>query len=151
VVERDDEVIEKMFSKLGEWWDQYVKTDMPPPPRSMDDALRLHPSSKGGITKVASQETEQLVCELARLTADAKNIDVGIKEIKAEIMKEIGDAEVLTDVTGVPLVTWKSANPTTSIDYKAIVQEIDVPDEIVEKHIKERAGSRRFLLKKTGE
>ena len=60
-------------------------------------------------------------------------------------MKIIGDKETLVNTAGFELVTWKKSKPTTYLNAKKLA---DKDPDIYLKYLKQRDGSRRFVLKK---
>ena len=60
-------------------------------------------------------------------------------------MKIIGDKESLVSTAGYELVTWKKSKTTTYLNAKKLA---DKDPAIYNKYLKQRDGSRRFVLKK---
>jgi len=151
-VERDDQMIEAMRQYCRQWWVLHVVGDHAPDALTMADLQTLYPVSRP-VTVAASSEVEDRIRDYARLVALAKGYGEDADRIKQEICAIMQDAEILTDLTGKQLVTWKSAKHSIKTDWKAAATEMAelYGKELIEKHTTEAVGSRRFLVKIKGE
>lgn len=149
-VERDDELIRAMREKLSAWWEEYVVGDKMPPPVNEEDCKLLWARSNPGKKVVADANVEDKLrryLDAKATEAAGKNI---AKELQGDICAFMGDAEVLTDPLGKPLLTWKSAKDSQKVDWEAVARSLATPERVAEavaKFTVTSPGSRRFVPK----
>ncbi len=146
-VERDDEVIAYQQLKAEEFWMRYVENGEVPPPTNETDCKMLWARSNPGKTVEASAEIKAAVERLAALKAEASKLKADMEEIQSGICAAMGDGEILTDASGKPLVTWKSAKDTTKTDWRKVAEALNATQDIIDTFTTTAAGSRRFLIK----
>jgi putative phage-type endonuclease len=141
-VNRDEELIQMIREKEIAFW-HHVETRTPPPPIDYADAARQWPKDNSKVV-IASSEALGFVAELAKAKADLKAATLAEEQAKAKVAAFMGENQILVDIDGRPLVTWKTAKSSTKVDlemmragHPAIVKQYEV----------EVAGSRRLLVK----
>lgn len=144
-VERDDAVIDYLFSEGVKFWRDHIETDTMPPAVTLED-----------IEAVCQGTAKERRFASDEITAAAKRyaeIDVHIKELKAEqeplkikICDFIGDAVELVGTDSKKLASWSAAKPTSKTDWKAVAEEMAAPADIVAKHTTETMSARRFTI-----
>jgi len=144
--DRNDEFIGELRDELVTFWNDHVLTGKPPEPKSISDARKVF--NHTDPESVATIDDYMVVTELRALKETRAELDRQVNEKQLEIMKIIGDKETLVSTAGYELVTWKKSKPTTYLNSKKLADEN--PD-IYLKYLKQRDGSRRFVLKKTEE
>jgi putative phage-type endonuclease len=144
--DRNDEFIGELRDELVAFWNDHVLTGKPPEPKSIADARKVF--NNADPESVATIDDYMVVTELRALRETRAELDRQINEKQLEIMKIIGDKETLVSTAGYELVTWKKSKPTTYLNSKKLADEN--PDVYL-KYLKQRDGSRRFVLKKTEE
>ena len=147
-VERDDEVIHAMQDRATAWWTEYVIGDKMPPPINEEDCKLLWARSNPGKSVVATVEISTKLEQYKKLKEDEKNAKESSSAIQSDICAYLGDAEVLTEPDGKPLITWKSAKDSSKTDWEAIARALGATDEQIRRNTTVSAGSRRFLIKK---
>ena len=118
-------------------------TGKPPEPKSISDAKKVF--NHTAPESVATIDDYMVVTELRALKETRAELDRQVNEKQLEIMKIIGDKETLVNTAGFELVTWKKSKPTTYLNAKKLA---DKDPDIYLKYLKQRDGSRRFVLKK---
>lgn len=147
-VERDEEVIATMQEKLSAWWDEYVLGDKIPPPTNEADCKLLWARSNPGKSVVTNEDIDDKLHKYRLLKADEKEAKEAAAQMQSEICAYLGDAEVLTDLTGKPILTWKSAKDSAKTDWEALARALGATDAQIHDYTTMTAGSRRFLPKK---
>lgn len=154
-VERDQAVIDHIQKHLREWWEEYVIADKMPKPTSEADCKLLWARSNPGKRVESSEEIAAKIERYLDLKATAKKIKNGIDEIQSDLCAAMGDAEMICDTTGKPLVTWKSPKDTTKTDWEKLARWMyaqnhtnpELPATYIEKFTEAAPGARRFLVK----
>lgn len=146
-VERDDVAIEAMQERLREWWGRYVARDEMPPPANEDDCRIAWARSNSGKSVTATAEVEASLGRYRELAEEVKRMEAEMSEARCAVLTAMGDAEVLVDADGTPLVTWKSAKDSAKVDWEAIARECGATDAQIAAHTVTRPGTRRFTLK----
>ena len=141
--DRNDEFIGELRDELVTFWNDHVLTGKPPEPKSIGDARKVF--NHTDPESVATIDDYMVVTELRALKETRAELDRQVNEKQLEVMKIIGDKETLVSTAGYELVTWKKSKPTTYLNSKKLADEN--PD-IYLKYLKQRYGSRRFVLKK---
>jgi predicted phage-related endonuclease len=146
-VERDDEAIKVMQERLAAWWEEYVVGDKMPPPTNEEDCRKLWARSNPGKQATASDE----VADAVKRYLDAQASEKASKEIAAglrgDICAAMGDAEILVDAAGRPLVTWKSAKDSAKTDWEGLARRLGATPEQIAEATQTTPGARRFVIK----
>ena len=143
---RNDKFIDELRDKLVTFWNENVVKGIPPEPKSISDAKKVF--NNIDPESVATINDYTVVTELRALKETRAELDRQVNEKQLEIMKIIGDKETLVNTAGFELVTWKKSKPTTYLNAKKLA---DKDPDVYIKYLKQRDGSRRFVLKKTEE
>lgn len=146
-VERDESVIATMREWLEAWWDEYVAGDKMPPPTNEEDCRLLWARSNPGKTVTATDKIARRLDDYRKLKEVEQNAKEGAKQVQSEICAFLGDAEVLADASGHPLVTWKSAKDSRTVDWEALARALGATDAQIADYTQVKPGSRRFLPK----
>ena len=141
--DRNDEFIGELRDELVTFWNDHVLTGKPPEPKSISDAKKVF--NHTDPESVATIDDYMVVTELRALKETVAELGRQVNEKQLEIMKIIGDKETLVNTAGFELVTWKKSKPTTYLNAKKLA---DKDPDIYLKYLKQRDGSRRFVLKK---
>lgn len=146
-VERDESVIATMRERLEAWWDEYVAGDKMPPPTNEEDCRLLWARSNPGKTVTATDKIARRLDDYRKLKEVEQNAKEDAKQVQSEICAFLGDAEVLADASGHPLVTWKSAKDSRTVDWEALARALGATDAQIADYTQVKPGSRRFLPK----
>jgi len=143
-VERDEPLIDRIRTRVHDWWTTHVIADMPPPPdlaTITDEEIALRwPAAESGSTAQAQwpAHLRVLLAERAELKAAEKAAKDRAKEIDQALKVMVGDAEALI-LGDRPVITLKSRPTTPSVDPAL---EVDHPD-IYGRYV--RRGSSRTI------
>lgn len=142
-VPADPELQELIVDVETAFW-RDVMAGEPPAPTTAADAQRRYRSARPGSERTATQEIEDIVSNLRRIRSQLTELE-GIEDMqKALVMGFLGDAEILTDLSGKPLATWKQTKGATRFDAAAF--KADSPD-LYAQYQKTGEATRRFLVK----
>lgn len=140
-VDRSDRFAEAMLKAEARFWD-HVKNDTPPEP--------MIPADFQKIMATMNDKSVEASAEVRRGAASLKDVVQQIAELhdeedrlKALIKMYMRDAGQLT-IDGTVFATWKESAPVRRIDIEWL--KLYRPDAYHEA-LRERKGSRRFLLK----
>lgn len=155
-VERDQAVIDHIQKYLREWWEKYVVGNMQPPPKNEADCKLLWTRSNPGKSVLLTAEIKATVEKLRELKAAEKQLKAEIDAAQSDICAAMGEAEILADESGKPLVTWKSPNKeTVKTDWEKLARWMyaeshactELPKTYIDKFTESKVGPRRFLVK----
>lgn len=143
-VPADRELQELIIEAAAAFWKQ-VEAGIPPEPTCYADAVARFGKSKAEGVIIAS---EDVVADIVRIK-DVRAIQLDLKaqeeELKGRIILALGEkGDVLADLEGNALVTWKMSKGRKSFDLKAFQKE---QPELYEQYLRNGEGSRRFLIK----
>jgi len=142
VIRRDDEVIERMFREVSDWWQRHVVQRVAPPPRTADEALAMFPSSTDRRV-VATVEAERAARRLAELHNELATLNAEADACRATICREMADAEMLIAPDGTELVSWRSTKPRMSLDRGKLAEKLGD----LSPYMAESKSVRQFLVK----
>ena len=142
--DRNDEFIADMRSSLVNFWNNHVVTEIPPEPKSVEDAKKIFDVVEPESSAMAQPEDQLVWSSLTDLKRQKFELEKQIKAHQLDIMKKLGNRESLVDQHGQTLVTWKKTKDSQVFDVKGF--EKDNP-ELYNKYKKTRNGYRRFTIK----
>lgn len=140
-VERDDELIEMMVEREGEFWQRVIDGN-PPEPTNPDD-IRLRWPTDTGREIEATEDIAQAWGELLAVRSTLKQATEREVELKSQIQSYMADAAKLT-AYGRTIATWKQSKDSLVLDKDRLA--IGHP-EIIREYSKLKAGARPFLVK----
>ena len=115
-VERDQDIIDHMFTEANIFWN-CVLAKTPPAPATADEAAKTWPQDNGESIE-ADNSTAAVFGDLVSLKAQAKELAEQIAGKEEQIKLAIGEHAMLT-LGGQKIATWKSGSRNT-IDTKAL-------------------------------
>lgn len=124
LIERDEDLIIEIESKLVEWWNTYMLDDSEgrrPEPINGEDALLLYPESEDSKVLEITPGGYALYQELQSLRERKDELLQMEEALKTKLKEKLGKAERLV-VAGKTLVSWKSQT-STRLDSAAIRRE----------------------------
>ncbi len=147
-VELDADMVAALVERLTEWWQKHVVEGAAPDPANEDDCRALWARHRPGVTVTATSEAEAALADLAAVKAAMDDLEAKEKAARAEVLKAIGDAEVLVDALGRPLATWKANKDGSVTDWQAVARAAGATDELIAQHTSPKAGVRVLRLAK---
>ena len=137
-----EQMKEDLIREMSVHWAKVVNKTIPDP-SSVEEARLIFPTAQTSL-KVATSRSEHACVALKQVKGQIKLLESHEEVLQTLIMSEMADAEVLVDVGGSALVTWKNAKASMRFDAKLFEQSM--PDTY-KKFVYEAPGSRRFLVK----
>lgn len=140
-LERDQDLESTLIEEASRWWRDHVVADAPPNPSSEAEARqrwRLHrPNSTVELDDAGAQDLRAL----AKLKAQARELERQEQEIRDRLIPAFGDAETLTHL-GFKLATYKTNRDSSQTDWHAVATELNPDPALVARHTQTRAGAR---------
>lgn len=145
-IERDDELIERLIKLEQAFW-QRVKTNTPPPADASASSARalkqLYPNDNHKTLDLKhDHQANSLFSELMRLKAQSSELSKQETLIKHQLQERMGDYSMAEFNDG--RISWKLSKSSTTFDAKRFKEE---QPELHEAYLKEKPGSRRFLIR----
>lgn len=144
-VERNEELIAVLIAQGSYFWDTYVLPQVPPPIDGTKGATRmlraLYPDSDD-TQMDASDELHQTVLKFFRKQAEVKELSAEELALKNEIIASMAESGMLAG-PGYK-ITNKRTKDGTKIDYKGLIAEAGVRQEVIDAYTTEKPGYRVF-------
>ena len=93
----------------------------------------------------ATDDIKSKVEEIVKALKAADQLKLKASELTGEVMEFMKEAEQLKDGDKV-LCIWGPGNSSSSIDYTAIMAELKVKQEVIDKFTTKTVGARRFSI-----
>lgn len=114
--------------KCVEFWNNYVLPQVPPPATANDDLVRYY-NAKAGATITASDEIVKLLEEYKRLKAAESEAKAALEKIATSVKLFAGENEIITDIYGRTIATWKKGKDRATVNWKALAIDKGITDE----------------------
>lgn len=108
--------------KCVDFWQAYVLPQVPPPATANDD-LASYYDAKAGATITATAEIAGLLEEYKRLKAVEKEAKADLDAIATQVKLFAGENEIIKDVSGKTIATWKKGKDRATVDWKALAAD----------------------------
>jgi predicted phage-related endonuclease len=134
-IERDREVGEAIVEQSFTFMRDHVIPGIPPEPSPEHDTYDAITRRFLGPSKVelpADEDTASLIEEFADVKAAKKAAEEREEELKAVLATRIGTAYGI-DAGQWGRVLWPESKGKTSVDYAALVRELNVPEDVLQK------------------
>lgn len=144
-IERDDELIERLIKLEQAFW-QRVKTNTPPPADASASSARalrqLYPSDNHQTLDLSGDtQANSIFSELVNLKEQISSLSDQESLLKHQLQERIGDYSMAEFNDG--RISWKLSKSSSTFDAKRFKEE---QPEQYEAYLKEKPGSRRFLI-----
>jgi putative phage-type endonuclease len=140
---RNKELEEKLIKIACNFWHNHIEKRIPPKCVSTRDTFNLFPQSNYQEIVAESNIVEKWE-ELKSIRQEEERIQSAIEKLKVEIQEFMRDYEVLRDVNGNVIATWKNSAPRSFFDVKRFKDEAK---ELYLKYTSLAKQSRVFLVK----
>jgi predicted phage-related endonuclease len=141
--EQNKELEEKLIKIACNFWHNHIEKRIPPRCVSTRDTFNLFPQSNNKeIT--AQEDILAKLEELKMARASEEQIQKTIEKLKVEIQEFMRDYDVLIDVNGNVIATWKNSTPRSFFDLKRFKDEAKY---LYLKYTSFAKQSRVFLIK----
>lgn len=145
-VKADQEIIQRMFERLADWWESHVVKNVAPAPRSIADVEKLFKRS-AEIEITATDEIEHAINEYAKFKKMEAEVSENLNSLKEQIAVYMGEADTLVGLDGKKLATFKTARDRSKTDWEAVARAAGATDANILANTKSVQGSRSFLCK----
>lgn len=157
--EPSQEYLRDVFERVRSFWFDHVVARVPPEikPTSLADIYLRGRSSRADFREPSTEESEWIE-ELASIKVSAAPNAKRQKELETLLKNSIGEASGLLWERG--KVSYKTAAAAKTTDFKAVAADLALllPEdtraaayaEVMDRHTKTEAGSRRFLFRPRG-
>lgn len=136
--------LEDKIIKIGiNFWHNHIEKRIPPKCVNTRDTFNLFPQSNYQEI-VAEDNIIQKWEELKVAREEESRIQTNIEKLKVEIQEFMRDYDVLIDINGNVIATWKNTAPKSFFDVKKFKDEAK---ELYLKYISHAKQSRMFLIK----
>lgn len=140
-----------LLAQAQDWWQRHVVADMPPEPRTEDDARLVWKSHRAGAEKIVDADVARAVEELQAIKAQIGNdktegtLEYRMQKLRDLICSAFGEAEAISHA-GRKLATWKANKPSQKTDWKALVMSLAPHDSLLAQFTTETPGARVLRL-----
>jgi putative phage-type endonuclease len=147
----DQSIVDGLFAEAADWWARHVEADMPPEPRTEDEARSLWRSHVAGREKIVDVNVANAVRELATVKARIAELEGREQELRDAVLPAFGDAEAITYM-GRRLATWKQNKASTKTDWKGLCSRLSdhvdptLAAELLDTHTTTTEGARVLRL-----
>jgi len=142
LVEADKFLQEFIIEVEAKFW-QMVEQRVPPPPSNNDDVARIY-NRVNGQSVIATDEISEMLLHLQRAREVLKKYEKEKESAEVAIKNFMGENEVLVNVHGQILATWKQSLGAKRLDSDRLKKEQPL---IAAQYTKASEPTRRFLIK----
>lgn len=130
--------------EVDKFWTVNILDNREPDLVNTADVLAKFNQHTEGKELEATDELCSTVTNLRIFKDQKKELEKQIAEAEERIKLAMLDAEALTYM-GTTIATWRTSKPSRKLDTKTLAE--DIPAEVLERHMTEVSGTRRFVLK----
>lgn len=141
--ERNRELEEKLIKIACNFWHNHIEKRIPPKCSNTRDTFNLFPQSNHHEIVAEGNIIEKWE-ELKTAKEEESRIQSTIEKLKTDIQEFMQDYDILIDVNGNTIATWKNTAPRSFFDYKRFKEEAK---ELYLKYVSHTKQSRVFLIK----
>ena len=141
--ERNKELEEKLIKIACNFWHNHIEKRIPPKCVNTRDTFNLFPQSN--YQEIVAEDNIMEKWEELKLAREEENrIQTTIEKLKVEIQEFMQDYDVLIDINGNVIATWKNTAPRSLIDQKKLKEKYN---EVYLQCTVSSKQSRMFLIK----
>lgn len=111
-----------IIEKTKEFWNNNVMAQIPPLPKNKEDVLRIYNLAIENSHIVATNDIVDVCNKLIETKKRIKEIELEKEILECEIQKFMTNNDLLLDINGCKLATWKNRS-STRLDTKRIKEE----------------------------
>lgn len=145
-VEHDHELFETLMERALEWWDRHIIHDEQPPPRTEADVKRLWRSSTSGKKYFIDMGGYAELVRIRQLNQQIAELKAEQQALRDRILPDVGDAEIIV-YNGEDVATYKTSRGRKSIDYKRLLSDLNIPEDVVNRYAIESNQVRTLRFK----
>lgn len=145
----DEELEALLLEEAERFWRDHVLAGHPPAmtgsQASAEWLRQRYPAHTAGM-RPATDAEEELVAELLRVRVKREEVEAEEEALANQLRAAIGEHDGL--ITAAGPVTWRKTKDQHQVDWRAVAQALNPPEELVAAHTTIKAGARRLLLPK---
>lgn len=141
--ERSKELEEKLIKIACNFWHNHIEKRIPPKCVNTKDTFNLFPQSNYQEI-VAEDNIMEKWEELKAAREEESMIQTTIEKLKVEIQEFMQDYDVLIDINGNVIATWKNSTPRSLVDVNKLKEMFK---DVYEQCLNTGKQSRMFLIK----
>ena len=127
--EGNESRIDELIEMEVRFWEDHVLTDIPPVPPSTDEALAAYPDAQKGKVAFLRDDQKFLLTTCHNLASELDRVKQSYDAAKSQLQNTIGDAELLEDMQGFEVASWKSSTRHGFDSKRAVKERPDLLDE----------------------
>jgi len=141
-VQWDPELFELLYGHAEKFWHDHIVPCIPPPAGASDVKLlaELYPSARQGRMVEPTALLAEWVSQKTQAAGTIKDAKANEDEAKAKIKEILGDAEGCKGDDW--SVSWRNNKDKVSIDYRAIVEHLSPPEDLIAQYTRVKPGPR---------
>ncbi len=133
-IEHDPELFETIMERALEWWDRHIIHDEQPAPRTEADVKRLWHSSASGKKFFIDMAGYGDLIRIRQLKQEISSLENEMKELRDRVMSQVGDSESIV-FDGEEIATYKTGRGRKSIDYRRLISDLNIPEDVVSRYV----------------
>ncbi len=139
-IERNQNFIDSMLESVNDFWFNYVKKGIIPPPDNNQEANYYYKATQGSSIEAIS-EISSLVRIYKILNEQIKELETQAEGLELDIKRYIGENETLT-IDGEPVIRWRYNKDSLKFNSKKYLVE----NKIDNKYFEITKGARPFRI-----
>lgn len=143
-IEFDPDLYAYIVENVERFWRDNIVGGIEPACACVDDVLTKFARHTDGKSIVVKEDIIEALEQLKECKSQIATLEAAKDSIEEAVKVLMGDAEMLVDVHGNTLATWKTAKDSQKFDTKRFQKE---QPELYSQYIITTAGSRRFNVK----
>lgn len=145
-IERDQELIEIMVAEAEKFWRDHIENGEQPAIEYSSEAdkwiKRQYPNSDKTKVLTADEYLAGQLEKLAHYKAEIKDAEAAEKQIRLEIMQQMGDAYKIVSDFGT--VTCPEVKGRASVDWKALAEDLKISEDDIVRYTRIGASTKQF-------
>lgn len=141
--ERNQKLEDLIIKKEKEFWG-CIKTETPPEARTLDEIASLYFMANEKEPLIADHTIEAAIEKYNFNKKSMNQLKEEQERLQVFIKSYMKDHDMLLDLNGKPIATWKNAKGTARFDAKSFAKDHQL---LYDKYMKQGDSSRRFLIK----
>lgn len=143
----DSELFDALVESAVDFWENHVVPGIPPEIEAVDETTKRWVAQRFPRNveplEAATPQEEQIMAKFLLRKDALEAAQKEYEQAETALKLAIGNRDGLTSET-FGKVTWKSSKDSKRVDYHAICDELHVDSDLIERHTKTVAGTRRF-------
>jgi putative phage-type endonuclease len=119
---RNKDLEDLIIEKTKDFWENNVLKQIAPAPKNSEDVKRLYKTATKGLEIIADNQISNKCNDLFDVKAQIKELENKEELLKNEIQEFMKESEILIDIDGTVLATWKNRS-AIRIDTKRLKEE----------------------------